>query len=124
KIARKAEALAPNCPLVLWDLAGALDANGNPLAAAEILHRLIDRGEWAIARDKCGEGKAWARSLVTDCWYRIGVCFEHAELWSQADHAFKEYLRRRPKTSGSIYDSADASRHLSRVQAHLSQTVK
>src|SRR5262249_44519211 len=52
----KALALAPQCPLVLWDHACALDMLGREEAAIRTWRKLIDRGAARLALDECGEG--------------------------------------------------------------------
>lgn len=68
----KAVKISPNCPLVLWDYAGALDMLGREAEAIKIWKSFLKRGIESIAYDECGEGLTWARSLVNDCYYRIG----------------------------------------------------
>src|SRR5262245_679907 len=58
--------LAPACPLVLWDYAGALQMLARHREALRIYSELVNRGVHRIARDECGEGIAWARGLVAD----------------------------------------------------------
>lgn len=69
--AREAREIRPNCPLVLWDMAGAFDMLGQPDAANEIYSRLILRGATTLAYGECGEGIEWSRSLVADCKKRL-----------------------------------------------------
>ena len=70
-----AKAIKPNCPLVLWDNAGALDMLGREREALKIYRKLIGMGIDKIAKEECGEGKEWATGLVTDCIYRAGCCY-------------------------------------------------
>src|SRR5438045_746826 len=72
----QAMALAPKCPLVLWDYAGTLDMLGQNKEAIAIFKNLIKRGIDKIAYGACGEGKAWARGVIADCFYRIAKCYE------------------------------------------------
>lgn len=53
----RALALAPECPLVLWDYAGALEMLDRPEEALQIYQRLVDRGVDSIAYGECGEGR-------------------------------------------------------------------
>jgi tetratricopeptide (TPR) repeat protein len=73
----KARALAPACPLVLWDYAGALDALGRSEEAIKVYMDLIQRGPDKVGQDECGEGLKWAIGLLTDCFYRVSVCLKH-----------------------------------------------
>src|SRR5687767_11755818 len=74
-IIKKAYKLSPQCPLVLWDYAGSLDAVGRPGQALKLYTVLIKKGPRALGvMDPCGEGTEWAMGLVTDCLYRGAVC--------------------------------------------------
>ena len=79
KWSEKAILLAPECPLVLWDYAGALDMTGREEEAIRIWRRLIERGAERIAADECGEGVRWAESLVNDCRYRAALSSSTSE---------------------------------------------
>ena len=46
----------PDCPLVLWDLACALNATGQIKESLDIFRKLFDKGAYSIAADKHGEG--------------------------------------------------------------------
>ena len=63
--------LAPTCPLALWDYAGALQMLGRHREALDVYRRLSRRGAKRIASGPCGEGRAWAKGLVADCYYRM-----------------------------------------------------
>lgn len=118
EVAKRAYAAAPNCPLVLWDLAGAMDATGHTRDAIRMYRRLIGRGERAIAHDECGEGERWARALVTDCWYRLGLCYRDTGDVARAIECLEKFLNRLLNGSESIYTDADALRHLKQLGAH------
>ncbi len=75
KIILKARAEMPNCPLVLWNYAGTLDALGQKQKAITIYKRLLRTSLQEIAYDECWEGKEWAASLRADCKYRIAMCY-------------------------------------------------
>lgn len=117
EVAKRAYAVAPHCPLVLWDLAGAWDATGHTETAIQIYQHLIGRGERTIAHDECGEGMQWAQALITDCWYRLGLCFEDKGDKSQAVDCLQKFLNRLIDGSASIYAEADAVRQLKRLGA-------
>src|SRR4051794_28575233 len=65
-IGQQAYKLAPNCPLVLWEMAGTLDMLKRHREAIPIYRRLVRRGVESVAYGDCGEGLAWARGLVAD----------------------------------------------------------
>src|SRR5437868_275163 len=72
---RRAAKLDSTCPLVLWDLAGALDAVGDKEQAIKIYEKLISRRIDGVANDECGEGEEWAASLLADCKARTALCY-------------------------------------------------
>jgi tetratricopeptide (TPR) repeat protein len=63
--------LSPTCPLVLWDYAGTLQMLGRHRETLDVHRRLSRRGIKRIAFGACGEGVAWAKGLVADCYYRM-----------------------------------------------------
>jgi len=106
-LAKQAERIAPNCPLVLWDLAGAylmLNDNAN---AISIYTKLIKRGTDRIARDQCGEGRRWAGSLIADCWYRLGTCYRDAGDKKKAIECWSKHFEMVVKGIDSIYSYPD-----------------
>jgi hypothetical protein len=73
KYSMRAFAEAPECPLVLWDYAGALQMLDRHFEALDLYARLVTRGVDAIAADPCGEGRARARGVVSDAHYRASI---------------------------------------------------
>ncbi len=103
---RKAYAIAPNCPLVLWDYAGDLEMLGRVSQAMIIYQKIIRRGVQRIAYGECGEGLRWARGLICDCHYRLAHCFLRKKNRSSARKHFKKHLAMRGTGSRSIYPLA------------------
>lgn len=112
RIERKALRLSPQCPLVLWDIAGSLDALGNRRASVRIWRRLMARGVQELAHGECGEGVRWARSLINDCRYRIGCADKEAGNNRSAAKYLRAYLAHRRRGVGSIYSLRDARKEL------------
>ena len=102
-IAQRAYKLAPRCPLVLWELAGTLDMLGRYRQAMVIFQRLIRRGVESIAFDDCGEGLAWARGLVADCWYRLARLHSKRSCRRYAVRCYRQHLAMRGPGCRSIY---------------------
>ena len=73
RYAEKAFAEVWSCPLVLWDYAGALQMLGRHHEALDLYARIVTRSVDRIAYGECGEGKAWARGLVSDSHYRASL---------------------------------------------------
>ncbi len=113
---RRAYRLAPWCPLVLWDHAGDLDMLGRKREAIAIYRRLVKRGVRSIATGRCGEGLAWARGLVADCWYRLASSYRTLGRQRAATNAYRQHLRMRGPGCRSIYVAADARKQLRQIQ--------
>ena len=112
---QKAMELAPHCPLVLWDHAGALEQTGHEREAIRIWKRLLRRGIERVAHGPCGEGIRQAESLLNDCRYRIGKTYyflgHHALAWRY----MQAHLSHRRRGLPSIYSRADALWNLERI---------
>jgi tetratricopeptide (TPR) repeat protein len=83
--------IVPDCPLTLWNLAGALDALGQYAAAKGIYVWLLEN-ETPPNDDPCWESTEWADALKADAVYRLGVCFQHLGEKRKADHCYRQYL--------------------------------
>lgn len=113
---RRAVKMAPNCPLVNWDYAGALWALGKHRAALRIYLALIKKGPRRLgSMDPCGEGFSWALGLVTDCLYSAGLCWEGLGKKYTAIRWYQAFLRARARCPKSIYAPADAQRHIEKL---------
>jgi tetratricopeptide (TPR) repeat protein len=106
----KALQLAPYCPLAIWNYAGTLDMLGQKKEALELFRWLISWGEDDLAYGQCGEGIRAARSLIADCYYRIGSILAEQRQWKRAAAAYKEHLSRRTRGTRSIYPLREAKR--------------
>jgi tetratricopeptide (TPR) repeat protein len=95
--------IAPYCPLVIWDYAGALDALGQHKEALAIYRWMVAWDEEELANGPCGEGLRAARSLIADGYYRIGTILERKHQWKRAAAAYEEHLSRRTPGTRSIY---------------------
>ena len=103
----KALALAPDCPLVLWDYAGSLDMLNRPQEALVIYQRLIDRGIDSLANDECGEGRARARGFYADSFYRMSFCYLALGQRDKAIEVLHRSLEQRGPGCQSIYPIAE-----------------
>ena len=112
---REAMKLAPHCPLVLWDYAGALEQTGHECEALRIWKRLLRRGIERIANGPCGEGIRQAESLLNDCRYRIGKTYCFLGRPALAWRYMQAHLAHRRRGLPSIYSRADVLRNLKRI---------
>ena len=83
--------IVPDCPLTLWNLAGALDALGKHAAAIRIYRGLLKSNK-SFEDDPCWESKQWTDQLKSDCVYRLGACFEHQGKNRAAEKSYRQYL--------------------------------
>jgi tetratricopeptide (TPR) repeat protein len=95
--------LAPRCPLVLWDYAGALDMLGRTAEAIAVYRRIVRRGISSLAYGPCGEGRRRARGLVADCLYRLAKCYRDLGRTKLAARFFEEHFVQRGPGCASIY---------------------
>ena len=103
KYAEKAFAEVPTCPLVLWDYAGALQMLGRHNEALDLYGRIVTRGINRIANGECGEGRAWARGLVSDSHYRASLSLRAIGNEQASLSAFDQCLDLRGPGCRSIY---------------------
>jgi hypothetical protein len=104
-------AIVPDCPLTLWNVAGALDAIGKPEIAASIYTWLLGSKKTADD-DSCWESDDWTDSLKADCVYRVGVCFQHMKRWETAEHCFRKYIDLMLAGMNGTYTIEEAARHI------------
>ncbi len=101
--AQKAYDISPKCPLVLWDLAGALYMLNKEDEAIKFWKQIINKGVEKVAFDECGEGKTWAKSLINDSFYRIGLAYQQIGKNDLAKKYIKSHIDNR-KSTNSIYN--------------------
>jgi tetratricopeptide (TPR) repeat protein len=115
ELARAAYRIAPNCPLVLWDLAGVYEASGDSRKAVATYSRLLKMGVRKIATDECGEGIDWAKAIIGDVHYRLGLLNRDMGKLGNAIVELSDYIRLR--TDESLYSA-------SRAKAVIRELVK
>jgi tetratricopeptide (TPR) repeat protein len=114
EFAKQAQAIAPDCPLVLWDLAGALDMVGRDAEAIELYKKLIRKRTDSIASDQCGEGQDWAKGLLADCLYRLAECYADLGDDSKSLHFLNRFKLKLEDGVSGIYTKDDADRIINR----------
>ncbi|MFC2041088.1 tetratricopeptide repeat protein [Chloroflexota bacterium] len=96
--------IAPNCPLVLWDYAETLDMLDRNEDALRVYKRLIRRGVPRIAYGECGEGIRWARRLVNDCRYKLGLVYASMGEFNLTSKYIKAHIANRSRNCPSLYN--------------------
>lgn len=116
QVSKRALALAPNCPLVLWDYAGTLEMLGRYREGLSIFRRVIRRGVESIAHGECGEGVGWARGLIADCHYRTAGCYRKLKQEARSLREFEKHLDMRGPGCYSIYSLREVGKQFAHVR--------
>ncbi len=116
KYASRALDLMPSCPLALWDYAGSLEMLDKAKEALAVYRRLVGRGIPAIAYGDCGEGLAWARGLIADCYYRMAHCYASQRRWKKSVRSLLTHISLRGPGCRSIYALAKVRDELRKMQ--------
>ncbi len=116
KHARKALQLAPHCPLVLWDYAGALHMLDQTEQARLVYRRLLRRGVEHIAYGQCGEGYRWAENLLCDCLYKIGTGYADEGKTRLAIRYLRRHLVSRRPGLRSLFPAKNVRRKLADLE--------
>jgi tetratricopeptide (TPR) repeat protein len=119
KFAEKAYSLHHMDPLIRWDYAGALDANGFENDAIKMWKMIIRRGIYNIGSVDCTEGMRWARSLYNDCFYRIALSYLKLANYKKSNEYFKKHLELRKRGILSIYKKSLVLRQLKIAENQL-----
>jgi tetratricopeptide (TPR) repeat protein len=115
KCSEYAVQLAPSCPLVLWDYAGALFMTGHESSALAVWTVLLNTDLDTVAYGDHGEGMSWALQLVNDTQYRIGRYYQWAGEPRLARESYLKYLHNRKHGVGSIYDAGAVEQYLAQL---------
>ncbi|MEK7678740.1 MAG: tetratricopeptide repeat protein [Deltaproteobacteria bacterium] len=99
----QAKALAPNCPIVLWGLAGTLQQMGRHETAAGLYGALVKRQAGWLAKETCLQSRALAKGLIADCHFRLSRSLGALGRKEEGDTAFLEHLDMRGPGCYSIY---------------------
>jgi tetratricopeptide (TPR) repeat protein len=75
ELSGRALSIAPECPLVMWDNAGALEMLDRTEEAIAAYQEIINRGIESLSFDECGEGLPRGRGLHADSHYRMAHCY-------------------------------------------------
>lgn len=117
KYAMRAADAAPYCPLVLWEVAGALEMLEQDSAALRVYGQLTRKSLDDLAHGPCGEGLPSARGIMSDVYYRIGCIHEQHSRRKRAIAAFEKALSWRRERAVCIYPRRGIQDRLRRLQA-------
>ncbi len=116
RLSKKALRSAPWCSLALWDYACALDMSSSKRQALIQFKKLVSRGVRGVAFGQCGEGLVWARQLINDARYRVGLTYADLGDVAMARKWLQRYMSARRKGVRSIYPMPEVRKHLAKVK--------
>lgn len=108
--------IVPDCPLTLWNVAGALDALGRHREALDYYVWLL-RSRRTAEDDPCWESDEWTAALKTDCVYRAAGCFERLQQPAAAAELYRQYIGLLLRGYEGTYPIQDALRKMRGTQA-------
>jgi tetratricopeptide (TPR) repeat protein len=111
KMIKRAYALEPYRPVVLWHYANALTMVGEFRKALAFYRKIMDKGLDRIVRES-GPGIRWAQSLVNDTRYRMGRAYGKLGERKKAIQLLKEHIRHRKPGLPSLYTWTDLKESL------------
>jgi tetratricopeptide (TPR) repeat protein len=106
---RKALALAPREPLVMFYHAYILRSLSRHAEAMDVLRRILRKGERRIGRVETREGIRWARSLMNDCRFEMALSLVATKDFQAADRWLKLYLKGRKPGIYSWYEAEEVA---------------
>lgn len=116
EIINKALALAPHDPLYLWYYAGTLDMLNEKTQAIQLYKKIIKMGFYKIGCVETSEGIRWAKSLINDCKYRIGLCYNDLNKKKFALKWIKEHLSNRRPGFPSVYGAKEVRKKVKEIE--------
>jgi len=103
RIIKSAHKLAPECPLVNWHYGCILNMLNKHKEAIKIWKKIAKSDVNKIAYEECGEGLPWARSLINDCYFMIGIAYNLLSNRKSALRYLNNHVDNRLKNIKSIY---------------------
>jgi len=113
--AERAFDLSPHCPLATWEYAEILDRIGRHEEAALLYQKLIRKGVKRIAYGSCGEGIGWARIIINDSYYALGVIHAGKGEFHLAEKYIKKYIFNRKNKYESHFNLREVKKDLIKI---------
>jgi tetratricopeptide (TPR) repeat protein len=111
KLFLKSKEIVPDCPLTLWNLAGAFDALGKHADAINLYTWIVECTK-SPEGDPCWESKQWADALKTDSVYRLGVCFQNLGNSPAAEFCYRQHVELVLTGAEGLYSIEDTRRRI------------
>lgn len=116
ELIKKAYRLEPKEPLVMWHYAGTLAAIGRKTEAVAIFKSITKKGVKRIAYSDTIEGIRWAKSLINDCFYSIGLCYKDMGKKSLAKKWLNKHIESRCRGIPSLYSLKDVQKQIRAIE--------
>ncbi len=111
----RAHNLAPWDPLYIWYYAAALNMLGQTQEAIALYKSILKMGVNRVGSVATTEGIRWAKSLLNDCRYSIGLCYKDMGNLSLAQRYLRNHLNKRTRGIPSIYKRKDVKKKLQQL---------
>jgi tetratricopeptide (TPR) repeat protein len=115
-LSERALSIAPECPLAMWDRAGALEMLNRTEQAIAAYQQIIKRGIESLSSDECGEGLPRGRGFHADSHYRMANCQRNLGKTEKAIELLKRHLELRGPGCQSIYAIAAVRKELKQLE--------
>jgi tetratricopeptide (TPR) repeat protein len=112
ELSKKAYNLSPNDPLFIWGYAGVSDMTGHKQKAIQLYEIILQKGLKTVAFGEGGEGLQWAKRLINDSMYRIGMCYMDIKNYTLAIKWLKKHLKNRRLGTPSLYNANKVKKFL------------
>ena len=119
QLSNRAMKIAPACPLALSNHASVLDMSKREKEAINIWNILIKKRIDEVAYGECGEGRTWAKSLINDAVYRIGLSYLDIGEKKKALEYFGIHLKNRERGVFSNFSRKEVLFQISMIRKDM-----
>ena len=104
-----------DCPLTIWNLAGALDMLGKSSQAAGYYRWIID-SKTRYEDDSCWESREWTESMKASSVYRLAGCEKDLGHKSKAIELYRSYIELLVNGVEGVYSFDDVKAKIQKLQ--------
>lgn len=115
KYSKIAYKINPKSPLVLWDYAGVLIMLNREKDAIKFYKLILSKTLEDIGKVQTTEGIRWAKSLLNNCRFKMGIAYFRIYKDKLAKRYFLEHLKNRKRGLPSLFSKNDVNRYLKRL---------